>query len=63
MDRDVDTLPLSKPPSSTTLPNSDNTYLVDDDDHQSETRKKGTNLEHRDPLSDNSTDDHYFHQK
>jgi hypothetical protein len=40
MDRDMDTLPISKPPNSTTQPKSDNTYLVDDDDHQGETRKK-----------------------
>jgi hypothetical protein len=41
MDRDMDTLPLSNPPPcSTTIPKSDNTYLVDDDDHQGETRQK-----------------------
>jgi hypothetical protein len=40
MDWDMDTLHLSKPPSSTTQPKSDNTYLEDDDDHQGETRKK-----------------------
>jgi hypothetical protein len=40
MDWDMDTLPLSKSPSDTTLPKSDNTYLGDDDDHQGETRQK-----------------------
>jgi hypothetical protein len=40
MDWDMDTLPLSRSHSSTTLPNSDNTSLGDDDDHQGETRQK-----------------------
>jgi len=40
MDWDVDMLPFSKPPGSTTLPKSDNNYLGDDDDHQCETRQK-----------------------
>jgi hypothetical protein len=40
MDWDMDMPPLSKPPSSTTLPKSDNTYLGDNDDHQGETRQK-----------------------
>jgi hypothetical protein len=34
MDWDMDMLPLSKSPSSTTLPKNDNNYLGDDDDHQ-----------------------------
>jgi hypothetical protein len=40
MDQNMDSLPLSNPPNGTTLPKSDNTYIVDDDDHQGETRKK-----------------------
>jgi hypothetical protein len=40
IDWDMDTLALSRPPGSTTLPKSDNPSLGDDDDHQGETRKK-----------------------
>jgi hypothetical protein len=40
MERDMDMLPLSNPPSSTTLPKNDNTYLGGDDHHQGETRQK-----------------------
>jgi hypothetical protein len=40
MVRDIDTLPLLKLPNSTTLSESDNTSLGDNDDHQGETKQK-----------------------
>jgi len=40
MDQDMDMLLLSNPPSSSTLPKSDDIYLGKDDDHQGETRHK-----------------------
>jgi hypothetical protein len=40
MDWDMDTLPLLRTTSSTTLTKSGNTLLEEDDDHQGETKKK-----------------------
>jgi hypothetical protein len=40
MNQYIDTLPLSKSPSNTTLPKSEDIYLEDDDDHQGERKKK-----------------------
>jgi hypothetical protein len=61
MDWDMDTLPLSSPPSGTTFPKSDNTLL-----EMTMTTKvnktKGINSKHHDPSSD-STHDHYFYVK